>query len=155
MQNLNNCQIMGNATRDPEFRNLPNGTAVCDLSLAINRSFKGQDGSKQEETTFVDVTLWSRLAEICRDYVKKGNPVFIAGRLQQETWTDKNGEKRSKLKVVAENLQLLTGKPEGAARPAASSTTVKTGGGRVQAPQAKRSPAAVVMEETEDEVVPF
>lgn len=113
MPNYNHVVIMGNATRDPELRYTPKGTAVCELGLAINRSYTGDDGQKKQDTTFVDVTFWARVAEIVQQYVKKGNPLFVQGRLQLETWQDKQtNQPRSKLKVVGENIQLLTGRPE-------------------------------------------
>jgi len=118
MPNLNRVLLIGNATRDPATRYNPKGTAVADLSLAINRNWTDEQGQKQSETTFVEVTLWARIAEIAQQYIKKGNPVFIEGRLQLETWDDKQtGQKRSKLKVVGENLQLIGGRPEGSAPP--------------------------------------
>ena len=119
MPNLNQVNLIGNCVREPEFRTLQSGTAVCDLSLAISRRWT-ENGQKREETTFVDVTLWARQAEIARDYLHKGDPVFIQGRLHQETWDDKQtGQKRSRLKVVAENLQLLTGRPANGSKPQA------------------------------------
>lgn len=111
MPNLNKCQLMGNITRDIELRYTPNGTAVADLGLAINRNRKDDNGEKIEETTFVDVTLWGRVAEVAHQYAGKGKPIFVEGRLQLDTWEDKNsGEKRSKLKIVGENIQLLGSK---------------------------------------------
>jgi len=106
---------MGHATRDPETRYTPNGTAVAETGLAINRSWTDNDGQKQEETTFVDLTFWGRTAEIAQEYLRKGRAVFIEGRLRQETWEDKQtGQKRSRLRVTVENMQLLGPKPEGA-----------------------------------------
>jgi single-strand DNA-binding protein len=114
MANLNRVLLIGNLTRDPEVRYTPKGTAVTEIGLAVNRIYSGEDGEKKEETTFVDVTLWARQAEIAGQYLKKGRPVFIEGRLQLDTWDDKQtGQKRSKLRVVAENLQLLGGRQEG------------------------------------------
>lgn len=111
MPNLNKCQLMGNITRDIELRHTPAGTAVADLGLAINRNRKDDNGEKIEETTFVDVTLWGRVAEVAHQYAGKGKPIFVEGRLQLDTWEDKNsGEKRSKLKIVGENIQLLGSK---------------------------------------------
>ena len=108
MANLNKVMLMGNLTRDPEVRYTPKGTAVAELGLAINRVYSAENGEKREETTFVDVTLWGRTAEIAGEYLKKGRPVFIEGRLQLDTWDDKQtGQKRSKLKVVGEGMQLL------------------------------------------------
>jgi single-strand DNA-binding protein len=115
MANFNKVTLIGNCTRDPEVRYTPKGTAVAELGLAINRYYKADNGDKREETTFVDVTLWGRTAEIAGEYCKKGKPVFIEGRLQLDTWDDKNtGQKRSKLKVVGDNLQLLGGREGGA-----------------------------------------
>src|ERR1700734_400752 len=114
MANLNRVLLIGNLTRDPEVRYTPKGTPVTEISVAVNRVCSGEDGEKKEETTFVDVTLWARQAEIAGQYLKKGRPVFIEGRLQLDTWDDKQtGQKRSRLRVVAENLQLLGGRQEG------------------------------------------
>jgi single-strand DNA-binding protein len=89
-------------------RYTPKGTAVTDIGIAINRIYSGDDGEKKEETTFVDVTLWGRQAEVAQEYLKKGRQVFIEGRLQLDTWDDKQtGQKRSRLRVVAENMQML------------------------------------------------
>ena len=114
MANLNRVLLIGNLTRDPEVRYTPKGTAVAEIGLAVNRIYSGEDGEKKEETTFVDVTLWARQAEIAGQYLKKGRPVFIEGRLQLDTWDDKQtGQKRSRLRVVSENLQLLGSRQEG------------------------------------------
>ena len=108
MANLNKVMLMGNLTRDPEVRYTPKGTAVAELGLAINRVYSAENGEKREETTFVDVTFWGRTAEIAGEYLKKGRPVFIEGRLQLDSWEDKQtGQKRNKLKVVGENMQFL------------------------------------------------
>lgn len=117
MASYNKVMLMGNLTRDPEIRYTPKGTAVCEIGLAINRYFSGESGDKREETTFVDVTLWGRTAEIAQEYLKKGRPVFIEGRLQLDTWDDKqSGQKRSKLRVVAEGMQLLGSRDGGGSR---------------------------------------
>ena len=113
MANVNKVILIGNLTRDPEIRHTPKGTAVGDIALAINRVYTSETGEKREETTYVDVTLWGRTAEIAQQYLKKGRPAYIEGRLQMDTWEDKaTGQKRSKLKVVAEALQLLGGRGE-------------------------------------------
>jgi len=110
MGNLNKVMLIGNLTRDPELRYTPKGTAVADLGLAINRFWSNEQGQRQEETTYVDVTLWARQAEVAEKYLSKGRAVYIEGRLQMDTWEDKNtGQKRSKLKVVGENMQFLGG----------------------------------------------
>jgi len=108
MASLNKVMLIGNVTRDPEIKYTPKGSAVADLGLAINRSYTNQAGEKVEEVTYVDVELWGRLAEIAGEYAKKGRPIFIEGRLRIDSWEDKtSGQKRSRLKVVGEGLQLL------------------------------------------------
>jgi single-strand DNA-binding protein len=107
MASLNKTFLIGNLTRDPEVRYTPKGTPLAELGLAINRTWT-EDGQKREETTFVDVTLWGRTAEIAQQYLKKGSPAFIEGRLQMDSWEDRqSGQKRSRLRVVCERLQLL------------------------------------------------
>src|ERR1700719_1546976 len=108
MASFNKVILLGNLTRDPEVRYTPKGSAVADLGIAVNRQYTLENGEKREEVTFVDVTFWGRTAEVAGEYLKKGRPVFIEGRLQLDTWDDKQtGQKRSRLRVVAENLQLL------------------------------------------------
>jgi single-strand DNA-binding protein len=108
MPNLNKVMLMGNLTRDPEIKYTPKGTAVTELGLAVNRVYTSESGEKREETTFVDISLWGRQAEIAAEYLKKGRPVYIEGRLKLDTWDDKQtGQKRSKLRVVGETLQFL------------------------------------------------
>ncbi len=114
MPNLNKVQLMGNLTRDPEVRYTPKGTAVTDISLAINRSYTGDDGQRHEETTFVDITFWGRQAEVIGEYLKKGRPLYVEGRLQLDSWEDKTtGQQRSRLKVVGENFQFLGSRDDG------------------------------------------
>jgi single-strand DNA-binding protein len=123
MANLNRVLLIGNLTRDPEVRYTPKGTAVADIGIAVNRVYSGEDGEKKEEVTFVDVTLWGRQAEVAQEYLKKGRQVFVEGRLQLDTWDDKQtGQKRSRLRVVAENMQMLgsRGESEGGPSPAGS-----------------------------------
>ncbi len=112
MANLNTVMLIGNLTRDPELRHTPKGTAVSEISIAINRNWTNDQGQKQEDTTFVEVTLWGRQAEVVQQYVTKGSPIYIEGRLQLDSWDDKEtGKKRSKLRVIGENFQFLSGKP--------------------------------------------
>jgi single-strand DNA-binding protein len=114
MANLNKVMLIGNVTRDPEIKYTPKGSAVCDLGIAVNRVFTPEGGERREETTFVDITLWGRQAEIAGEYCKKGRSIYIEGRLQLDTWEDKtSGQKRSKLRVVGENFQLLGPRPGG------------------------------------------
>ena len=109
MANLNKVMIIGNLTADPDVRTTPRGNTVAELRLAVNRISSGpNEGERREETTFLDVTCWGRTAEIAGQYLAKGRPVFIEGRLQQDTWEDKQtGQRRSKIRIVAENMQLL------------------------------------------------
>lgn len=128
MPNLNKWMGMGNITRDPELKYTPKGTAIADFSLAINRTYTPDGGEKREEVTFVGCVAFGRVAEIIGEYCRKGNPLYVEGRLTQESWDDKtSGEKKSKTKVTVENIQLLGSKNEGrqrqsapAERPAAS-----------------------------------
>jgi single-strand DNA-binding protein len=115
MANLNKVMLIGNVTRDPEIKYTPKGSAVTDLGIAVNRVFTPEGGERREETTFVDVTLWGRQAEIAGEYCKKGRSIYVEGRLQLDSWEDKaSGQKRTKLRVVGENFQLLGPRPSGA-----------------------------------------
>jgi single-strand DNA-binding protein len=114
MASYNKVLLMGNLTRDPEIRYTPKGTAVAELGVAVNRVYSTDNGERREETTFVDVTVWGRQAETASEYLKKGRPVFVEGRLQMDTWEDKqSGQKRSKLKVVADQVTFLGARSEG------------------------------------------
>ena len=114
MASLNKVLLIGNLTRDPEIRYTPKGSAVCDLGLAVNRRYKTESGEWQEEVTFVDVVLWGKQAELAGQYLHKGRPVFIEGRLQMDTWEDKaSGQKRSKIKIVCDNMQFIDSKGGG------------------------------------------
>ena len=117
MPNYNKVILVGNLTRDPEVKYTPKGTAICDIGLAINRNWSTDSGEKREEVTFVDVTLWGRVADIVGEYTSKGRPLMVEGRLHLDTWDDKQtGQKRSKLKVIGENIQLLGSKEGGSER---------------------------------------
>lgn len=107
MASFNRVILVGNLTRDPDVRYLQSGMAVCDLGLAVNDRRKNAQGEWVDETTFVDVTVWGRTAEIASEYLSKGSPVLIEGRLKLDTWEGKEGEKRSKLKVVCDKMQML------------------------------------------------
>ncbi len=112
---FNKVILMGNLTRDPQVRYTPGGTAVTEIGMAVNRTwYDKQANQRKEETTFVDVTLWGRQAEVAGEYLSKGRSVLIEGRLQLDQWEDKNtGDKRSKLKVVAEEMQMVGGRGDG------------------------------------------
>ena len=133
MANLNRVFLIGNLTRDPELRYIPSGTAVANLGLAVNRRYKDASGNLQEEVCYVTVVLWGRQAETASQYLAKGRPVFVEGRLCYRTW-EQDGKKRSTLEVRGERIQFLGGKretegpsseaeddgAEGAARPVAA-----------------------------------
>jgi single-strand DNA-binding protein len=110
MASLNRVFLIGNLTRDPEIRHTPKGTAVGDLSMAINMTYRTQEGTDKEEVCYVDVVVWGRQAETCKDYLTKGSPIFIEGRLQLDQWETQQGEKRSRLRVRAERVQFLGGR---------------------------------------------
>jgi single-strand DNA-binding protein len=111
MASYNRVVLVGNLTRDPELRYIPSGTAVSEITLAVNDRVKRND-QWVEETTFVDVTLWARTAEVANEYLSKGSSVLIEGRLKYDTW-EKDGQKRSKLSVVGEKMQMLGGRGGG------------------------------------------
>lgn len=105
----NKVLLMGNLVRDPELRYTPGGAAVCEFAIAVNRNWTDKkSGEKRDEVAYVDIVAWARTAEICAEYLKKGRPVFVEGRLKQDRWEDKtSGQKRSKLSVTAETVQFL------------------------------------------------
>lgn len=129
MASLNKVLLIGNLTRDPELKYTPQGTAVCDFSIALNEKFKAKDGSWQEKVHFIDIAAWGRTAEVCGEYLRKGRPVFVEGRLQQDRWEQPDGQKRSKIRVTADRVQFLGG-PAGAG-----------GAPRAGAPEAAEAPA--------------
>src|SRR5687767_9928149 len=116
MASFNRVILVGNLTRDPELRYIPSGTAVTDIGLAVNDRRKTPSGEWVEETTFVDVTLWARTAEVASEYLSKGSPVLIEGRLKYDAW-EKDGKKHSKLRVVGEKMQMLSAKGTGGGAP--------------------------------------
>jgi single-strand DNA-binding protein len=112
MASYNRVILLGNLTRDPELRYIPSGQAVSDLGLAVNHRYKNANGEWVDEATFVDVTVWARSAEIANEYLSKGSPVLIEGRLKLDSW-EKDGQKHSKLRVVCEKLTLVGSRGEG------------------------------------------
>jgi len=112
MASMNRVFLMGNLTRDPEIRYTPSGTAVGDLGMAVNRKYKTASGEDKDETCFVNVVVWGRQAETCGEYLNKGSPVLVEGRLQYDEW-EKEGQKHNRLRVVAGRVQFL-GSPRGA-----------------------------------------
>lgn len=143
MSTLNRVFLMGNLTRDPEVRYTPSGTAVGDLRLAVNEIYKNKAGETVESTVFVDVEVWARQAETCAEYLYKGSPVLVEGRLKLDQWENQQGEKRSKLRVRADRVQFL-GAPK---RDGAT--------GEQPSPQAPAAPAAPPAPSGDDEDIPF
>jgi len=158
MANYNKVLLIGNLTRDPEVRYTPKGTAIANLGLAVNRTYTLESGEQKEEVTFVDVEVWGRQAETTGQYLSKGRPVFIEGRLKLDQWDDKeSGQKRSKLKVVAERVQFL-----GAPRPGAEfkeQAPAEAPSPRTRRGPATASPEAMPAEEPaaneSDDNIPF
>ena len=142
MASYNRVVLLGNLTRDVEVRHLQSGMAVSDVGLAVNDRRKNQAGEWVEEPTFVDVTLWGRTAEVAGEYLTKGSPMLVEGRLKLDTW-ESDGQKRSKLKVVAERMQMLGTRKTG------SSTTDQN------AESAEATDDAPVVVGLIDENVPF
>lgn len=148
----NKVILMGNLTRDPELRYTPKGTAVVKIGLAVNRTWKTESGEQKEEVSFIDIDAFGRQAEVIAQYMKKGSPLFVEGRLKLDTWEDKNTkQKQSKLKVVLEGFNFIGGPREGGSggggggsRPMASS-----------APVAPPEPSEPDMPPSEPDDVPF
>ncbi len=149
MASFNKVLLLGNLTRDPEVRYTPKGSAVADLGIAVNRSYTLDNGEKREEVTFVDVTFWGRQAEVAGEYLKKGRPVFIEGRLQLDTWDDKqSGQKRSKLKVIGEMMQMLGSRP-------GAGGDADEGGGAPRPARSSSPPPKTAAAEPDDDEIPF
>jgi single-strand DNA-binding protein len=152
MAYLNKVFLIGNLTRDPELRVTPKGTAICQFGIAVNRQFKDESGATRDETTFVDIEAWGKQGELVSKYLTKGSPAMVEGRLKFDQWEDKtSGQKRSKLKVVLDNVQFLStrgggGHAPGAAAPADDGDPASPPPARPSAPPAK---------ENLDEDVPF
>lgn len=160
MPNLNRVMLMGNLTRDPELRYLPtNNTAVVGVGLAVNRRWRNQQGEPQEETTFVDCEGFGKTAEVINQYLRKGRPIYLEGRLKLDQWEDREGQKRSKLKVIIETFQFIDSRGD---REGGSGS----GGGRSSyaprgesAPPPRSEPAAMSSQQTHQPVgeddIPF
>ncbi|MEX0775598.1 MAG: single-stranded DNA-binding protein [Phycisphaeraceae bacterium] len=157
MPNLNKVFLMGNLTRDPELRYSQNNMAICKMGLAVNRRWRNQQGEQQEEVTFVDCTAFGRTGEVINQYLKKGKPIFIEGRLHLDQWQDKDGNKRSKLDVTVETFEFIDSRGVGdggggdgdhsgggssSSSSAASSSAASAGAPRsAPAPQQRPAPA--------------
>jgi single-strand DNA-binding protein len=160
MASYNKVLLMGNLTRDPEVRYTPKGTALANLGLAVNRVYTTEGGEQKEEVTFIDIEVWGRQAETAGQYLAKGRPVFVEGRLKLDSWEDKeSGQKRNKLKVVAERVQFL-GAPRGGAEfkdqppsdDAPARPASRAGRPATPPPQSKGEPEAPA---AEDDNIPF
>jgi single-strand DNA-binding protein len=134
MANFNRVMLMGNITRDIELRYLPSGMAVSEFSIAVNEKRKGSDGQWIDEANFFEIVLYGRTAEVASEYLSKGSPIFIEGRLRHETW-EKDGQKRSKVRIVGEKMQMIGGRPDGGSSNSAASNS---GTVREPAPSSQR-----------------
>lgn len=156
-RSFNQVVLMGNLTRDPELRQIPSGQSVCSFSLALNRSYKNSDGDWQEVTDYVDIVAWANLGERVAQYVTKGRPVLVNGRLQSRSW-EQDGQKRSKLEVVASDVTFLGGRggesnsdngssSQASASPAKPASTDKDTG------KSKKQDKDVEIEDVDDEPI--
>lgn len=146
MASLNKVFLIGNLTRDPELRMTPKGTSICQFGLAVNRQFRDEAGGTREETTFVDLEAWGKTAELVSKYLTKGSPAMVEGRLKFDSWESKTGEKRSKLKVVVENVQFLSSRGDGGSQESS---------GERRAPAPQREAASDTQANDMDDDVPF
>jgi len=142
MASFNRVILVGNLTRDPELRYTPSNTPVTDIGLAVNDRRKNANGEWIEETTFVDVTLWARTAEVASEYLTKGAPVLIEGRLKLDTWESNDGQKRSKLRVVGERMQMLGSRTGGGGGGGGGGGAPAGGGNRSGAAAGRSGPPA-------------
>lgn len=153
MASFNKVILAGNLTRDPELRYTPKGSAVCEIGIAVNRSWKSETGENKEEVTFVDVVAYGRTGEVIAQYLRKGRPILIEGRLKLDTWDDKQtNQKRSKMRVICENFQFLDSgnRQEGGGPPPASAPAAPR-----PRPAAPAAPPPGDDSPPEDDDVPF
>jgi single-strand DNA-binding protein len=154
MASLNKVMLMGNLTRDPEVRTTPTGLTICKLGLAVNRNYTTKDGEKREETTFVDIDAFGRQAEVLGQYMRKGRPLFVEGRLKLDQWETPEGDKRSKLSVVLDSFQFLGDGRDGDGQSASGGYDQSSPAQR-KAPAPKPAPAEDTDGGFDDEDVPF
>ncbi len=147
MASFNRVVLVGNLTRDPELRYIPSGTAVADIGLAVNDRVK-RDNQWVDETTFVDITLWGRTAEVANEYTSKGSSILIEGRLKFEQWETNDGQKRSKLKVIGERMQMLDRKGGGGGGSRSNESQYASSGSQA-------APASGPPEPPQDDDIPF
>jgi single-strand DNA-binding protein len=146
---LNRAMLIGNLTRDPEVRTTPNGRAVASFAIATNRQWKDANGQKQKAAEFHNVVFWAKLAEIAGQYLKKGQRVYVEGRLQTREWTGQDGVKRYRTEIIGENMIMLSAKQ-------GDGGGSWTGGqSQTPAPVADEAPAEVMEEEIKVEDIPF
>jgi single-strand DNA-binding protein len=154
MAYLNKVFLIGNLTRDPELRVTPKGTAICQFGIAVNRQFKDDTGATRDETTFVDIEAWGKQGELVSKYLNKGSLAMVEGRLKLDQWDDKQtGQKRSKIKVVLDNVQFLSTRSSAGGPPASAPEGDPSAPSHAPARPAK--PAAPAGPEASDEDVPF
>jgi single-strand DNA-binding protein len=149
---LNQAQIIGNLTRDPELKQTPTGQTVATFGLATNRKWKDQAGQLQEEVEFHNIVAWGRLAEICGQYLKKGAKAYVSGRLKTRTWDDPEGKKNYKTEIIAEDLVMLDSRPRDGSAPAYTPAPAKAPAAATPKPAAT---ADVPEEEIKIDDLPF
>jgi len=152
MASYNRVILVGNLTRDPELRYLPSGTAVAEFGMAINRRYRTREGEDREEVCFVDISTMGRSAEVCAQYLKKGRLVMVEGRLKLDQWENKEGQRRSKLRVVGERVQFLGGRGEGDAPP---SGPPRPGSESRSGPESRPGPKSQPVDDLQSDDIPF
>lgn len=153
-RSINQVILMGNLTRDPELRQIPSGQSVCSFSLALNRSYKDQSGEWQEATDYVDVTAWAALGERVAQYLSKGRRCLVQGRLQSRSW-EQDGQKRSKVEVLANDVTFLDSRGGGESGDSGGSSSYQADASASQrtAPSKKADKDDVVIEDVSDEPI--
>lgn len=158
MPSVNKVILIGNLTRDPELRFTPKGSALCEIGMAVNRKYKLESGEQREEVTFLDISFWGKQAEVVAKWMKKGRPLYVEGRLQMDTWDDKTtGQKRSKIRIVAEDFQFLGGDRGGGEEGSHDDEHPAPAPRQASAPPARPQSAAAAPEapSLDDDDVPF
>src|SRR5258708_5214870 len=149
---FNQVTLMGNLTRDPELRTTPNGQSVCSFALALNRSYKGGDGEWKEMTDFIDIVAWGPLGERVAQYLTKGRPALVSGRLQSRSW-EQDGQKRNKVEVVASDVTFLGGAPGGAGSQSATDEPAAPASSSKKSTKKDEKEEDVVIEDIGDEPI--
>lgn len=148
---FNKVILMGNLTRDPETRQTPNGQSVTNFALAVNRTWKGQDGQMQEQVSFIDCVAWGRTGEVIAQYMQKGRPILVSGRLDQRSW-EQDGNKRSKVEVIVEDFNFVGGGNDGGGFSGGSSSSSSGDSGSSKSSSSKKSDD-VVIEDIDDKPI--